>query len=78
MVEEYIKLAKIQMQLKFGNKRQAVDYLFQAVSLLQDEIKEKDLEIKTLKSAAKKPAVKKPAAKKPAAKKPAAKKPAKK
>ena len=40
---------------------------------LEDEIKQKDLEIKALKSSAKKPAAKKPAAKKPAAKKPAKK-----
>lgn len=78
MIEEYIKKAKIEMQLKFGNKRKAVEYLFAAISLLEDEIKQKDLEIKALKSSAKKPAAKKPAAKKPAAKKPAAKKPAKK
>jgi len=58
MIEEYIRKAKIEMQLKFGNKRQAVEYLFEAISLLEDEIKEKDLEIKALKSSAKKPAKK--------------------
>jgi len=73
MIEEYIKKAKIEMQLKFGNKRKAVECLFAAISLLEDEIKQKDLEIKALKSSAKKPAAKKPAAKKTAAKKPAKK-----
>ena len=55
MIEEYIRKAKIEMQLKFGNERQAVAYLFEAISLLEDEVKEKDLEIKALKSSAKKP-----------------------
>ena len=58
MIQEYIKKAKIEMQLKFGNKRKAVECLFAAISLLEDEIKQKDLEIKALKSSAKKPAKK--------------------
>tara|TARA_R110000796_G_scaffold94268_1_gene199026 strand:- start:361 stop:567 length:207 start_codon:yes stop_codon:yes gene_type:complete len=68
MVEEYIKKANIEMKLKFGDKRMAVQCLQKAVSLLQDEIKQKDSEIKSLKLSSKKPAAKKPAAKKPAKK----------
>ena len=49
MIEEYIKKAKIEMQLKFGNKRKAIECLFAAISLLEDEIKQKDLEIERLK-----------------------------
>jgi|21_taG_2_1085346.scaffolds.fasta_scaffold110793_2 topoisomerase IA-like protein len=71
MYNEYISKAKIKMNSKFGDKKEACALLLKAIGLLQDEIS--DLK-KPSKPAAKKPAAKKPAAKKPAAKKPAAKK----
>ena len=69
MYNEYISKAKIKMNSKFGDKKEACALLLKAIGLLQDEIS--DLK-KPSKPAAKKPS--KPAAKKPAAKKPAAKK----
>ena len=61
MYDEYISKAKIKMDSKFGDKKEACALLLKAIDLLKNEIVE-----------LKKP--KKPAAKKPAAKKPAAKK----
>tara|TARA_R110002012_G_scaffold23441_1_gene79560 strand:+ start:304 stop:513 length:210 start_codon:yes stop_codon:yes gene_type:complete len=61
MYDEYISKAKIKMDSKFGDKKEACALLLKAIDLLKNEI----VELKK----PKKTAVKKPAAKKPAAKK---------